>query len=149
MALLNNWDLQQQNNAIYQVGKRELRYLVSDLGGTFGKTGGDWTRSKGKVDDYAESRFIDSIDRGEVDLVLHNRPPVLYAVAVPYYVKRVRMEHVSEDIPRAHAKWIGGMLGRLTDGQIKDAFRSAGYSQFEVNAHARKVRERINQLNRL
>src|SRR5262245_40133928 len=43
MALMNNWDLKQQNNAIYQVGERELRYLVSDLGGTFGKTGGDWS----------------------------------------------------------------------------------------------------------
>jgi hypothetical protein len=149
MALINNWDLKKQNNAIYQVGERERRYLVSDLGGTFGKTGGDWTRSKGNVDDYTESRFIDKIDRGEVDLVMHSRPPALYAVAVPYYVKRVRMENVSEDIPRAHARWIGALLGRLTDGQIRDAFRSAGYSSSEVNAYARKVRERITQLNRL
>jgi hypothetical protein len=149
MALMNNWDLKKQNNAIYQPGERDLRYLVSDLGGTFGKTGGDWTRSKGNVEDYTESDFIDRVDRGEVDLVLHSRPPALYAVAVPYYVKRVRMEIVSEDIPRAHARWIGGLLGRLSESQIRDAFRSAGYSPSEVNAYTRKVRERIVLLNRL
>jgi hypothetical protein len=149
MALMNNWDLKQQNNAVYQVDGRELRYRVSDLGGTFGKTGGDWTRSKGNLEDYTESRFIDRVDRGEVDLVLHSRPPVLYAVAVPYYVKRVRMENVSEDIPLADARWIGGLLGRLSESQIRDAFRSAGYSPSEVNAYARKVRERIKLLNRL
>jgi hypothetical protein len=149
MALMNNWDLKQQNNAVYQVGGRELRYLVSDLGGTFGKTGGDWTRSKGNAEDYVESRFIDRVDRGAVDLVLHSRPPALYAVAVPYYVKRVRMENVSEDIPRAHARWIGGLLDRLSENQIRDAFRSAGYSPSEVNAYARKVLDRIRVLNRL
>ena len=149
MALMNKWDLKQQNNAIYRVGDRELRYVVSDLGDTFGKTGGDWTRSKGDVEDYAGSKFIDKATNREVDLVLHSRPPALYAVAVPYYVKRTKMEKVSEDIPRSHARWIGQWLAQLSSGQIRDAFRAAGYAPPDVAAYSHKVSERIRQLNML
>jgi hypothetical protein len=149
MALMNKWDLKQQNNAIYSAGDRELRYLVSDLGDTFGKTGGDWTRSKGDLEDYAGSKFIDKATNKEVDLVLNSRPPALYAVAVPYYVKRTKMEKVGEDIPRSHARWIGQWLAQLSPGQIRDAFRAAGYSPSEVDAYSHKVLERIRQLHML
>jgi len=149
MALMNKWDLKQQNNGIYRVGDGDLRYVVSDLGDTFGKTGGDWTRSKGNLEDYLESKFIDKATNTEVDLVLNSRPPLLYAVAVPYYVKRTKMEKVSEDIPRSHARWIGQWLAQLSNSQIRDAFRAAGYSPGEVDRYSRKVRQRINQLNAL
>jgi hypothetical protein len=149
MALINNWDLKKENNAIYNVNDSELRYVVSDLGGTFGKTGGSWTRSKGDVDDYVDSRFIHKATARDVDLVIHDRPPALYAVAVPYYVKRTEMEKVAEDIPRGHAKWIGHQLCQLSNNQIKDIFRAAGYSPAEVEGYSRKLRGRINQLTAL
>ncbi len=149
MALLNNWDLKQVNNAIYNIQGREMRYVVSDLGGTFGKTGGDWTRSKGNLEDYLESKYIDEVTPATVDLVLHNRPPLLYAIAIPYYRSRTRMEKIGEDIPRAHARWIGQWLGRLSAAQLNDAFRAAGYTSQEANAFAGKVRARIRQLQNL
>ena len=149
MALMNNWDLKQNNNAIYNLRGRELRYVVNDLGDTFGKTGSDWSRSRGNLEDYLESEFIDEITPKTIDLVLHSRPPILYAVAVPYYVKRVRMRKVAEDIPRAHARWIGRWLGRLSNKQIRDAFRAADYAPHEADAYTGKVRERISQLNEL
>lgn len=149
MALINNWDLKQENNAVYNANGRELRYAVGDLGSTFGKTGGGWTRSKGELEDYLESKFIDDVKPATIDLVSHNRPPFLYAVAVPYYVKRVRMEKIADDIPRSHAIWIGQILARLSVSQIKDAFRAANYSTVEVDAYAGKVQERIRQLNHL
>ncbi|MGH9882318.1 MAG: hypothetical protein ACRD6N_12850 [Pyrinomonadaceae bacterium] len=43
MALMENWDLKDSNNRILVVrgdGGNELRYIISDLGTTFGKTGG-------------------------------------------------------------------------------------------------------------
>jgi len=41
MLLLENWDIKDSNNEIIQVkGTNRLRYVVSDLGATFGKTGG-------------------------------------------------------------------------------------------------------------
>ncbi len=149
MALINNWDLKTANNGIYDLQGRELRYVVTDLGATFGKTGGDWSRSKNDVEDYISSRFIEDIKADEVDFVLNSRPPVLYAVAVTYYYKRTRMENVGEDIPRAHARWIGSWLAKLSAQQISDVFRGAGYAPPEVTAYTRKVRERIRQLNEL
>jgi hypothetical protein len=149
MALLNNWDLKQENNAIYDLGGRERRYLVSDLGDTFGKTGGDWARSQGNLHDYLESKFINDVTPTTVDLVMHSRPPLLYAVAVPYYLNRTRMTKVAEDIPQTHARWIGQWLARLSNQQIRDAFRAAGYAPQEAKVYARKVRERISLLNGL
>src|SRR5215207_582760 len=43
MALVENWDLKDDNNRVLAVGGQggtELHYIVSDLGATFGKTGG-------------------------------------------------------------------------------------------------------------
>lgn len=149
MALVNNWDLKESNNGIYQVQGRQMRYAVTDLGATFGKTGGDWSRSKDDLEDYLESRFIDEIKPTTVDFRLQSRPPAPYAVVFTYYSKRTRMEKIAEDIPRAHARWIGGLLARLSASQIRDAFRSAGYEPHEISAYTRKVQERIGQLNRL
>jgi hypothetical protein len=59
------------------------------------------------------------------------------------------MEKISNHIPRAHARWIGAWLGRLSNRQIGDAFRAAGYAPGEVNAYTRKVHERIRELNAL
>jgi hypothetical protein len=149
MALINNWDLKKGNNSVYDVQGREIRYVVSDLGATFGKTGGDWSRSKNDVEDYLRSRFIEEVEPTTVDLVLNSRPPLLYAVAVPYFYKRTRMENVAEDIPRAHARWIGSWLAKLSPAQISDAFRAAGYAPSEIRAYTRKVHERIQQLSSL
>ena len=40
MAFLNNWDLKTANNKVYEEDKSERRFVVSDLGASFGKTGG-------------------------------------------------------------------------------------------------------------
>jgi hypothetical protein len=149
MALINNWDLKEANNGIYQVQGRELHYLVTDLGATFGKTGGNWSRSKDDLEDYLASEFIDEIEPTTVDFKLQSRPPVLYAIAFTYYSKRTRMEKVGDDISRAHARWIGRQLAQLSASQISDAFRGSGYNFYEVSAYTRKVQERIRQLNRL
>jgi len=148
MALINNWDLKEINNAVYAL-RGEQHYMVSDLGATFGKTGGKWSRSKGNLEDYLESEFIEKVAPGTVDLTLHSRPPIVLAAYVPYYRERTRMGKVSEDIPRAHARWIGQWLSQLSQRQISDVFRAAGYGGSEVQQYSRKVRERIRQLNAL
>lgn len=149
MALMNNWDLKESNNAIYDVRGKEQRYIVSDLGACFGRTGSGWTRSRGNLEDYLESEFIEDTTPKTVDLVLHSRPPIIYAVAFPYYRERTRMGKVAEDIPRAHAKWIGQWLARLSRGQLAAVFEGAGYAPNEVDAYVRKLRSRIGELNEL
>lgn len=58
MALLNDWDLKEDNNVIYQRPGEAPRYAISDLGATFGRTGDALTRSKSNLSDYRRAKFI-------------------------------------------------------------------------------------------
>jgi hypothetical protein len=149
MALINNWDLKEINNAIYQEKSADgPRYVVSDLGASFGETGNPATRSKSDVSDYSDSRFIQKVSAEHVDFVLSSRPLFVTAIDVPNYASRTHMQDIVKDIPIAHAKWIGQLLERLSDEQLRDCFRAASYSPEEVEAYAAAVKERIKDLNR-
>ncbi|MET0622284.1 MAG: hypothetical protein ABW250_04805, partial [Pyrinomonadaceae bacterium] len=50
------------------------------------------------------------------------------------------------DITVEDARWLGGILSRLSDKQLEDAFRAANYNPDEVRMLAASVRARINQL---
>ena len=145
MALINNWDLKPSNNAIYEVNG-EQRYLVSDLGGTFGKTGSSFTRSKGDIDDYTQSKFIKRVSGKGVDFALDNRPFFITAVYLPYYLDRAEMEAVGKDIPLPHVEWIAYYLNQLSQSQLQAAFRGAGYSPEEVGAFVAVTQKRIGEL---
>jgi hypothetical protein len=151
MALINNWDLKSSNNAVYAVEGEAPRYAVSDLGASFGKTGGVGfgTRTKSDLEDYAESKFIDKTDSEEVDLKIKARPFFLLAVDPYHYNKLTSREKVARDIPRADARWLGGLLARLSTEQIRDGFRAAGYTPAEVDGFASVVQRRIAELNQL
>jgi hypothetical protein len=137
MALLNNWDIKDANNkVIYVPGARggELRYVISDLGATFGKTGDLpilWaiTRSRNKPEDYAGSDFIEEVKHGRVHF--------------DYGGKR---QGLFDDISIEEARWLGSWLSRLSDRQLADAFRAANYEPGEIRILTRAVRQRINEL---
>jgi hypothetical protein len=148
MSLLNDWDLAQTNNSIYQVGG-ERRYAVSDVGATFGNTGNNLTRSKSAPTAYADSMFLEKTTSGFVDFVLHSRPFFLSAIDVPNYRARTRMEQIAKHIPRADAKWLGQRLSMLSEEQIRDAFRAAGYPHGEIEIYTQAVRKRIAELGAL
>jgi len=148
MSLLNNWDLKKVNNSIYLVdGQRH--YVVSDVGATFGKTGNELKRSRDVPDDYEDSKFIAKVTPDSIDLVLHTRPFFLGAVDVPNYRERTKMEEITKHIPRADAKWLGQRLSKLTDDQIRDGFRAAGYEAGDVEILTRTIRQRIAALEAL
>ncbi len=54
-----------------------------------------------------------------------------------------------DDLTVPDAKWISARLARLSDEQIKDAFRAANYTPEQVEQLARAVRERINSLAKI
>ena len=145
MSLLNNWDLSVPNNSIYGM-ESERRYVITDVGATFGNTGNSLTRSKSAPKEYADSAFIEHQTPGFVDFVLHSRPFVLSAVNVPNYRNRTRMEQVTKHIPRADAKWLGQRLSLLSGEQIRDGFRAAGYSHDDVEVYAKTLQKRIAEL---
>jgi len=149
MALINNWDLKDINNGVYDDGGAEGRYMISDLGASFGRTGNSFARSRGVMKDYVETKFIKKVTPEYVDLVMHSRPFFLTIFYFPYYISRTRMESVAKHIPIADARWLGNRLGQLSPEQIRDCFRAAGFSPEEVEGYARVVMQRIEVLKKL
>ncbi len=149
MALLNNWDLKDDNNSTTAAANGEERFGITDLGATWGRTGNVFGRSKGVSKDYAGARFIDKVTPTHVDFVLNSRPFLLSIVRFRSYRERTRMESVVRHIPIAHARWIGDRLGELSPEQVRDCFRAAGYSPADVDAYAGVVLARIAALKAL
>jgi len=133
MSLMNNWDLKDDNNKIIFVpdapGGPELRYILSDLGATFGKTGGFLSRSRNKPEDYVKSKFIEGVEGGRVKFSYGGKNSGLFS-----------------NVTVEQAKWIGSWLARLSDQQLSDAFRAANYTPDEVQLLTTATRARINQL---
>lgn len=152
MALINNWDLADENTSIYKDKEsgREM-YLVSDLGASFGTTGyhyyGGW--SKNDPEAYARSKFISHVHSDYIDFNIPTHPPVLYIFGILGWTRHLQERGITKHIPRADVKWIAGLLAQLGPEQIRDAFRAAGYSETQISILARAVRERIEQLNQL
>lgn len=139
MAFINNWDLKDSNNVILRT-RGEAQYVVSDLGSSFGKLPyasapilNRFGRSVNDPIDYVNSTFIHGVEpNGEVDF---------------YY--KAKGKKLLKDIHVGDARWIGGLLARLSDKQIRDAFRAANYSRSEIDFLADAVKRRIRELNNL
>jgi hypothetical protein len=152
MALMNNWDVKDSNNSIYQVGGRvpEQRYMVTDLGATFGGTRlNGITKSKGKLADYRHSNWIGRVSDKTVDFNVPSPPTAPVFFNLPEFSLRMSLLWIGRNVPIADARWMGHLLSRLSPVQIRDAFRGAGYSPSEVEAYSRIVEERIAQLQEL
>jgi hypothetical protein len=148
MALINNWDLKEVNNRASETASG-VRYELTDLGASFGRTGNIVTRSKSTSKDYAETKFIDKVTPTVVDFVLQSRPFFALAVHVPNYRTRTRMESIVKGIPIADARWIGDRLGQLSAVQITDCFRASGFAPADVEAYTQAVMQRIAALQAL
>jgi hypothetical protein len=134
MSLMNNWDLKDDNNRIIFVprgagGGPELQYVLSDLGATFGKTGGFMSRSRNRPQDFAKSKFIEGVEGNRVKFAYGGKNSGLFA-----------------NITVEQARWIGSWLSRLSDKQISDAFRAANYAPDDVQLLNGAFRARIAQL---
>jgi hypothetical protein len=147
MAVMNNWDLKDQNNSIYQINgdSPEQRYVVSDLGASFGTTGLNRLQ-KGNLQAYTHSKWIDSVSQEYVNFNVPSEPGVEHFFWMTEMVRRMNLVWIGRGIPRAHAKWMGSLLGRLSPRQIRDAFRAAGYAAADVEAFSQIVERRIRQL---
>ena len=143
MGMLENWDMKDDNNKIVYVpgeggAQGELRYLISDLGATFGKTdspGGvsSWLRqvrgTRNEPADFVSDKFITGVQGGKVVLDYEGKNSKLM-----------------RDISVEDARWLGAHLSKLSDEQLADAFRAANYTPDEVKLLAAAVRSRINEL---
>jgi hypothetical protein len=157
MALINNWDTKNVNNAIYHEkhsegsAEPENVYMVSDLGATFGTTGVSWSRAgaDGILQSYSHSKFIVKTTPTYVDFATPSRPMLLDVFYPPDFFMRVHMRWIGRHIPLADVRWMGQLLAQLSPAQIRDAFRAAGYPPNEVEGFSKVVEARIAQLNKL
>lgn len=126
MELINNTDFKSEHLVVCDVDQVEQRYIIRDLGASFGRAGaGYFNRTKGVLREYVRFPLIRE--------------------AGPEYLDFWYFKH----IPRENAKWIGALLAQLSDQQIADAFRAGGFSPEEVQGFTRKLREKILELNNL
>ncbi len=158
MILLNNFDARSGNNRIINVSDlrgTEARYYVTDLGATLGRAGGfGGTRTKNDLADFLSTKFVRGVDAsdGVVEFDYDTRPSGLGHLSVLhpiYYRHEVNKEKAMRGIPVAHARWIGSLLSQLSDEQLRNAFRAAGYSEGIRESYVGALRERINQLTHL
>jgi hypothetical protein len=137
MALINNWDLKDSNNQIVQLrgdNGNELRYIISDLGATFGHASTTplfWriTRSRNSPTNYVKSDFLEKVKGDRVVLRFGGKNRGLL-----------------KDIDVRDAHWMGSWLSQLSDRQLGDAFRAANYTPDQINLLTREVRERTAEL---
>jgi hypothetical protein len=150
MALINNWDLKDENNAVYEADGKRI-YLVSDLGASFGTASRRPTRaeSKGNLAGYTESKFVADVKPPVVNFGTPSRPALILALDVQDFASRVNMEWIGKQIPLEDARWIGSILAKLSPEQIQAAFAAAGYSPQEIVGFSAVVEERIAELNKL
>ncbi len=134
MGFLNNWDLKDDNNKLVYVpgpegAQGEIHYILSDLGATFGKTGGFLSRSRNDVEDYVKSKFVEGVEGGRVKFAYSGKNSALF-----------------KDITVEDARWVGSLLSKLTDQQLTDAFRAANFTPEQVQMLVGAARARTNQL---
>jgi hypothetical protein len=134
MVMINNWDMKDDNNEILATrnattGEAELQYIISDLGGSFGKTGGFFSRSRNEPKDYVKAEFIKAVNGDVIDFAYSGKNQKLF-----------------ENITVADARWLHDRFKALSDEQIKDAFRAANYTPEEVDTLTAALKLRIAAL---
>ena len=140
MVFFNNWDIVDVQNKILLVqgqNGNELHYIISDLGGTFGKLGNNnfpiiyrVGRKTNNPSKYIDSEFIDGVNGNLLDLSYKGKNRDLF-----------------QDITVEQARWLANLLNQLTDKQIEDAFRAANYSAEDIKIYVIAVKNRISDLN--
>ena len=159
MVLLANYDTRLENNRIiYQKnpesGQMEARYVVIDIGATLGHVGGlGGTRVKNNLEHFLMTKFIVGVQNGLVEFDYSTTPKgagKFASIFSPGYGKsQANKEKAMRRIPVENARWIGSMLSRLSEEQLRDAFRAAGYDNATMEGFIKKLRERIDMLSRL
>ncbi|MGI4827416.1 MAG: hypothetical protein ACRYFU_04380 [Janthinobacterium lividum] len=156
MAVMNNWDLKDVNNAVYSDDKHDRQiFLVSDIGATFASNDEHvhHDTDKGNVESFEHSKFI--IKKTDKDVsfgtpmlpagLVLRQGPILLGEAV----RRQGLDWIGHDIPITDARWVGGLLGQLTHGQLEDAFRAGNFPEDQREAFVKIVEARISELKTL
>jgi hypothetical protein len=141
-VFLTNWDIVDVQNQILQVNSangKELHYIISDLGSTFGKLGNNnlpviyrFGRKTNKPSAYIKTKLVREVENGRVELAYKGKNRWLF-----------------KDIKVEDAEWLSRLLLQLSEKQIRDAFRAANYSQSDIDILTTAVKNKITELSRV
>ena len=139
--LLANWDYKASNNRVYDVkpaiGDASQIFVVQDLGASLGMERPNFLHkirwralrgTKNRIDDFEKTGFIRRVSGDRVEFEYGGMDPGLF-----------------EDISRADVRWLCTLFARLTDRQLNDAFRAAGYAEPQRERYIRKIKEKVTQ----
>jgi hypothetical protein len=135
MVMITNWDLKTSNNTIYEQrhdgAAPARRYVVKDLGESFGRSVRYLTLGKGNdIGAFNREGFIRRVDGDRVEF--HYNPIILNL-------------NVTRDITVDDVLWTCRRLAQLSDRQWHDAFRAAGYSDEEGAAFASRMKQKVHE----
>jgi len=141
-VFLTNYDLLDLQNQVLAVNTpngRELHYIISDLGSTFGKFGSNnlpiFFRFGRKADSpsaWNKAKFIKGVKNG-------------YLI---FATTGAKNRGLFKDITVAQGRWLYNLLAQLRDEQLRDAFRAANYSNQEIDILTAATKRRIVELER-
>ncbi|HZN54272.1 MAG TPA: hypothetical protein VFB67_03040 [Candidatus Polarisedimenticolaceae bacterium] len=129
--LLNNWDLAASQNRVYRLhddqGSIARWYVVQDLGAALGKP--RWPLgSRNDIEGFEARGFVRGADGDHVDFDYGGRH------------KDLLKDATVDDVV-----WACRLLARLSDKQLDDAFRAAGYTDDLRERFVRHIRMKIGQ----
>jgi hypothetical protein len=131
MMVINSTDLKDDNNALYLARRPGTRptfwYTVKDLGATFGDTG-RFSPKRGDIESFEKHGFTKRRSGPFVEFVFKGRH-----------------KHLLENIRPADVRWTCDRLSRITDPQLRDAFRAGGFSRETADRFVRRIREKIQE----
>jgi hypothetical protein len=139
--MLANWDYKASNNRIYDVkppiGDASRLFVVQDLGAALGMERPNLLQkirlralrgTKNRIDHFERTGFIRRVNGERVEFEYGGMDPGLF-----------------ENISRADVRWLCGLFARLTDRQLNDAFRAAGYAEPQRERYIKKIKEKVTQ----
>jgi len=131
LMMFNSTDLKNSNNSLYEHRDGdyvEQWYVARDVGSALGDTNRIAPR-KNHPDSFERMPFILGVNGGFVEFAYKG-----------WYKNLVRGRIKPEDVA-----WAANLLGQLSDKQMQDAFRAAGYDPNVANRFIAKLEEKIQQ----
>ena len=142
MVFFTNWDLLDMQNKVVRVTTDngvEDQYIISDLGATFGRLGNNnlpfffrLGRQTNKPDTWEQAGFIKDVKDNKLEFDFTGG----------------KSRDILNDVTIANGRWLADLLSQLTDKQIDDAFRAAGYTPDQITTLRNGFKTREVELDR-
>jgi hypothetical protein len=132
LMMFNSTDLKNSNNSLYEHKEGdfvEQWYVARDVGSALGDTNRIAPR-KNHIDSFEKMPFILGVnEKGFVEF------------AYKGWYQNLVLDRITPD----DVAWVSNLLGRLSDQQMRDAFRAGGFEPDIANRFIAKLREKIQQ----